>query len=175
MLLGMAPTEPLLAKALANVERGEPWKARRRLADRVWQQPFDPRCAELLGTLELARGEVPAAGRLLWMARSDAPEHTEAIRLFVDEAKPGAVRRALKMLQDPVTGEHSLSASQVQDLAALGIDPAAERAPTRGEETRTWTGRARGYALDAAGTAGLLWLLYGAYRAVRYTLALWPS
>jgi hypothetical protein len=150
------PADPdrLLARAIADLERGEPWRARSRLRQYLATQPFDPRFARALGELELAHGELPEAGRWLWLAHSDAPAHAAVVdRHLRNHGKrdgqrlwatlPRSLRRGI--------GDRPLPGHVADALRARGFDPARQRPAARGHDDgrspaaralRRWLGHA---------------------------------
>lgn len=116
-----------LARSRADLERGEPWKARRRLRTLVFQEPFEPRFAALLGELELRRGELPEAGQFFWLIGSTDPEHTGAIDVFLKEAGPRTLRTTLMRLLSTLREGEGIPERVVRDLESRGIDAHAEQ------------------------------------------------
>lgn len=123
---GPPRVEELLARARAEVEAGRPWRARSKLRTWIAQFPFDPRLAQLLGEFEMEAGELPAAGRWLWLAGSTAEGHREAVATFLDRAGAEVLWNALpsRLRADPSWSPPDVV---VQAFAERGVSLEAKR------------------------------------------------
>ncbi len=133
------PPDPnrLLERAAADIEAGEPWRAKNRLRQYLAQLPFDHRFALRLGELELVAGELPAAARWLWVAGSEDPAHQPLIQRFLERQRDGdALWRALPGSLRRGVGDVVVPEYLAEELRQRKIDPQARQAQRQAQGQR---------------------------------------
>jgi len=133
----------MLERVAGHLERGEVWRATRRLRCYLAQQPFDPRFAEALARIELARGERPAAAALFWVAGTAEAQAQAVVREWLEgpTGKPPdgeALWRSLPASLRRGLGDRPIPAHAVVVLRERGVAPDARlRAAQRHRDERS--------------------------------------
>lgn len=175
--MDVPPHLNLPPRAREAVETGKLWRAKEHLSGRLAGRPFDPELHEQLGWVLLQMGDDLEAGRHLFLAQSERPEHAEAVGLFLSRhgrgdwhdllgALPsGAQRAPVRTLPSPAR----------EVLRTLGMPENAPRRPVAAvaarqpSTLRILLGAALLLALSLFGGASLF---LGAPRVLRW-LAEW--
>lgn len=85
----------VIARARADLDRGEPWRARDRLTAAFKADPSRADVADLLGDVHATMGDLPAAGRWWMLTEDDDERHEAARRAFAERhGRRGAALRA---------------------------------------------------------------------------------
>lgn len=76
-------TNRILDKARRELEEGKLWRAKEILQGAVRSEGYDVQLFEMMGTVLLRMGDVPEAGRFLFLSGVRTPEYLEAIEIFL--------------------------------------------------------------------------------------------
>jgi hypothetical protein len=76
-------TNRTLDKAQREIENGNLWRAKEILQGAVAIEKYDVQLFEMMGTVLLKMGDVPEAGRFLFISGVRKPEYLEAIEFFL--------------------------------------------------------------------------------------------
>ena len=79
----MNVTNRILDKARAEIEKGNLWRAKEILQGAIRGEGYDVQLFEMMGTVFLRMGDLPEAGRFLFLSGVRRPEYLEAIELFL--------------------------------------------------------------------------------------------
>lgn len=74
---------PGLDRARVEWQAGRLWRAKEILRGNIGSQPFDPALCLAYGELLLELGDVPEAGKFLFLAGSELPQHADAVQVFL--------------------------------------------------------------------------------------------
>lgn len=161
----MARKPTAVIRAEADLTEGSLWKARDRLASYLQSHPTDLAAIELLGSVYLRMGDLPAAGRWWFFSPLDDDDHRRAREVFVAHRGGQAeqVRKHLPRMPEAA----ALEPSVLQRLAALDWEPSGPRSsdqPPAAEESGGWLADFFFISLALALTvglwlAGLVWLI----------------
>nr|CAP47642.1 putative integron gene cassette protein [uncultured bacterium] len=72
-----------LKKAKLELGNGRPWRAKEILRGAIGQSPFDTELYKTYGELLLSLGDLPEAGKYLFLSGSAEPMHEEAVAEFL--------------------------------------------------------------------------------------------
>jgi len=81
-------TNRTLDKARAEIEKGNLWRAKEILQGAIRGQGYDVQLFEMLGTVFLRMGDLPEAGRFLFLSGVRRPEYLEPIEIFLSRRRP---------------------------------------------------------------------------------------
>jgi hypothetical protein len=141
-------TPRVVERAQAELARGEPWRARRRLASYVASGPYLPEALALLGRVCHQMGDWPEAGRAWLLSDAEGEEVERAVALFVSlhgeeprrlvaqlprrtrlaspEAYPPAARRRIDALGlEAALTQHAWAPRAARGTKAPGAKPTA--------------------------------------------------
>lgn len=76
-------TNRILDRARKEIEQGNLWRAKEILQGAIRRESYDSQLFEMMGTVFLTMGDVPEAGRFLFLSGVRQPEYREAIELFL--------------------------------------------------------------------------------------------
>ena len=76
-------TNRILDKARNEIEKGNLWRAKEILQGAIRSESYDVQLFEMLGTVFLQMGDLPEAGRFLFLSGVRRPEYLEAIEIFL--------------------------------------------------------------------------------------------
>jgi hypothetical protein len=136
-MTGARPTGAL-ERAKEDLARGEPWRARHRLASLVARTPYRAEALSLLAEVCHQMGDVPEAGRY-WLLSDAEGEHVErAVRVFA-RLHGGNARQLVSQLprRTRLASLEAYPPSAQRRIQALGLAPhLAERAQGAPEQAR---------------------------------------
>lgn len=72
-----------LDRARAEIEKGNLWRAKEILQGAIRSETYDVELFEMLGTVFLEMGDLPEAGRFLFLSGVRRPEYLQAIEIFL--------------------------------------------------------------------------------------------
>ena len=160
-------------KVEAALNAGELWKARDFLRGRIGSSPYSPNLCEQLGVVLLRMGDVPEAGKYLFLSGRREPGYNDAIGLFLHRHGRHGWRQLVAAF--PTSAQNapidSLPTGVLEALVQRGLATSAERATgsLRRAIKRTDSHR-RAAGCAVSGVLGLLALL-GAGLAVACLIA----
>lgn len=76
-------TNQILDKAQSEVEKGNLWRAKEILQGALRSKSYDVQLFEMMGTVFLRMGDLPEAGKFLFLSGARRPEYLEAIEIFL--------------------------------------------------------------------------------------------
>ena len=76
-------TNRILDKAQEELEKGNLWRAKEILQGAIRSEGYNVQLFEMMGTVLLGMGDLPEAGRFLFLSGVRRPEYLEAIELFL--------------------------------------------------------------------------------------------
>lgn len=76
-------TSRTLDKAQREIENGNVWRAKEILQGAIGSESYDVQLFEMMGTVLLRMGDLPEAGRFLFLSGVRQPEYCEAIEIFL--------------------------------------------------------------------------------------------
>jgi hypothetical protein len=76
-------TNRILDKARQEIEQGNLWRAKEILQGAIGRENYDAQLFEMMGIVFLRMGDLPEAGRFLFLSGVRNPEYREAIELFL--------------------------------------------------------------------------------------------
>lgn len=76
-------TNRTLDKAQREIENGNLWRAKEILQGAIRSESYEVQLFEMLGTVFLRMGDLPEAGRFLFLSGVRQPEYLEAIEFFL--------------------------------------------------------------------------------------------
>ena len=94
-------TNRILDKARAEVEKGNLWRAKEILQGAIrsnGNDRYDGQLFEMLGTVFLRMGDLPEAGRFLFLSGVRNPEYLEAVEIFLSRHRGKARQNLLHHL-----------------------------------------------------------------------------
>jgi hypothetical protein len=91
-------TNRILDKARAEVEKGNLWRAKEILQGAIRSNSYDVQLFEMLGTVFLRMGDLPEAGRFLFLSGVRNSEYLEAIEIFLSRNRGKAPQNLLQHL-----------------------------------------------------------------------------
>ena len=80
-------TNRILDKARAEIEKGNLWRAKEILQGAIRSESYDVKLFEMMGTVFLRMGDLPEAGRFLFLSGVRRPEYLEPIEVFLSRHK----------------------------------------------------------------------------------------
>ena len=81
-------TKRTLDKARRELEQGNLWRAKEILQGAIRNENYDGQLYEMMGTVLLRMGDLPEAGRFLFLSGLRRPEYLEAIEMFLSRHRP---------------------------------------------------------------------------------------
>lgn len=78
-------TNRILDKAKGEIEKGNLWRAKEILQGAVRSESYDVQLFEMMGIVFLRMGDLPEAGRFLFLAGVRNPEYLEPIEIFLSK------------------------------------------------------------------------------------------
>jgi hypothetical protein len=91
-------TNRTLDKAQREIENGNLWRAKEILQGAVGSDSYDVRLFEMMGTVLLRMGDLPEAGRFLFISGVRQPDYLEAIDIFLSRYSRTAPHDFLHLL-----------------------------------------------------------------------------
>ncbi|HEU4506769.1 MAG TPA: hypothetical protein VFR78_00930 [Pyrinomonadaceae bacterium] len=76
-------TKPIVDKARREVDQGNLWRAKEILQGAMRRESYDVELFEMMGMVLLRMGDLPEAGRFLFLSGVRRPEYLEAIEIFL--------------------------------------------------------------------------------------------
>lgn len=76
-------TKRILDKARHEVDQGNLWRAKEILQGAIRSESYDVELFEMMGMVLLRMGDLPEAGRFLFLSGVRRPEYLEAIEIFL--------------------------------------------------------------------------------------------
>ncbi len=76
-------TNRILDKARSELENGNLWRAKEILQGAIRSESYDVQLFELMGIVFLRMGDLPEAGRFLFLSGARRPEYLEPIEIFL--------------------------------------------------------------------------------------------
>jgi hypothetical protein len=76
-------TNRILDKAQAELEKGNLWRAKEILQGAIRSESYNVHLFEMLGTVFVKMGDLPEAGRFLFLSGVRKPEYLESIEIFL--------------------------------------------------------------------------------------------
>jgi hypothetical protein len=90
-------TNRTLDKAQKELERGNLWRAKEILQGAIKSESYNVQFYELMGTVFLRMGDLPEAGRFLFLSGARKPEYLESIELFISKHRRNQPRAFLNL------------------------------------------------------------------------------
>lgn len=78
-------TNRILDKANREIEKGNLWRAKEILQGAIRSGSYDVQLFEMMGTVFLRMGDLPEAGRFLFLSGVRQPEYLEPIEIFLSK------------------------------------------------------------------------------------------
>lgn len=78
-------TNRILDKARTELEKGNLWRAKEILQGATRSESYDVQLFEMMGTVLLRMGDLPEAGRFLFLSGVRRPEYQEPIEIFLSK------------------------------------------------------------------------------------------
>jgi hypothetical protein len=80
-------TNRILDKARTEFENGNLWRAKEMLQGAMRSESYNVQLFEMMGTVFLRMGDLPEAGKFLFLSGVRRPEYLEAIEIFLSRHK----------------------------------------------------------------------------------------
>lgn len=97
-LISVNVTNRILDKARRELEQGNLWRAKEILQGAIGSENYDVQLYEMMGTVLLKMGDLPEAGRFLFLSGVRTPEYTEAIEIFLSRHRRSKPQEFLHIL-----------------------------------------------------------------------------
>src|SRR5215204_7207588 len=88
-------TNRTLDKAQKELAQGNLWRAKEILQGAIKSERYDVQLYELMGTVFLRMGDLPEAGRFLFLSGVRKPEYLESIEIFISKHRKNQPRAFL--------------------------------------------------------------------------------
>gem|GEM_PF-2404469 len=91
-------TNRTIDKARREIENGNLWRAKEILQGAIGSESYDVQLFEMLGTVFLRMGDLPEAGRFLFLSGVRRPEYVESIEIFLSRYRQKAPHDFIHLL-----------------------------------------------------------------------------
>ncbi len=91
-------TKRILDKAQRELDHGNLWRAKEILQGAIRSQSYDVQLFEMMGTVLLRMGDLPEAGRFLFLSGVRRDEYREAIEIFLSRHRRKAPQEFVHVL-----------------------------------------------------------------------------
>ena len=91
-------TKRILDKARSELDHGNLWRAKEILQGAIRSESYDVQLYEMMGTVLLRMGDLPEAGRFLFLSGVRRDEYLEAIEIFLSRHRRKAPREFIHVL-----------------------------------------------------------------------------
>jgi hypothetical protein len=91
-------TNHILDKAQTQIENGALWRAKEILQGAIRNEDYNVQLFEMMGTVFLRMGDLPEAGRFLFLSGVRRPEYLESIAIFLAKHRRREPRDFLYLL-----------------------------------------------------------------------------
>ena len=88
----------ILDKAQAQIEQGRLWRAKEILQGAIRSESYDIQLFEIMGVVLLKMGDLPEAGKFLFLSGVRRPEYQESIEIFLGKHQRRQPRDFLYLL-----------------------------------------------------------------------------
>jgi hypothetical protein len=156
-------TNGILDKARREIEKGNLWRAKEILQGAIRSESYNVQLFEMMGTVFLRMGDLPEAGRFLFLSGVRTPEYLEAIEIFLSRHRRTPPHKFIYLLPRRArlrtVSDYPHEVARV--LREIGVPEILTEEDGKVYETQTWKDRLEGLTCGTIALVTLALIILG--------------